>query len=380
MSMRQTYLWFTFYLWFIVTPCTLISYFIPWVSGSRIPGRRLGCVPLLKRFRRRNARSRLDAVREKLPENLRACPESKVLTSDPLVNQVHAHATWAQASLIYLAAPGMLASAALALVVNTLAWRASSLWAVAVYLTFVYVSAFLTCIDIWAVRNADSAGAVTLAAVGVLESFTTRAKKAPAKSTPAVWQSQLIEQLCTVLVRRAHRESAGAVPGSRLTMAQNTACLVRALRHHIALIHDSAESEERPMHERELWLLICNILKYSSRPRADVVDFRVVDPDLLAAVPDVVPEASAVPSPKARVLVPLLFICALAAVAVVLGATGAAGEVTQPIVVALALAVLPFARRFGVTALDAFAQPPVPAPASPQVDPQPVPEPVRRAA
>ncbi|MFI5554896.1 hypothetical protein [Streptomyces sp. NPDC051738] len=343
MSMRQTYLWFTFYLWFTVTPCMLIIYYIPWVSGTRIPGRRLGRVPLLKQFRRRNARSRLDAVRERLSENLRTCPDFEVLASEPLVNQVHAHATWAQLSRIFLAAPGMLASAALALVVSPLAWRSSSLWAVGVYLTFVFVSAFLTCIDIWAVRNADSAGTVTLAAVGVLESFTTRAKKAPAKSTTAAWQSQLIEQLCMALVRRAHRESAGTVPGSRLTMAQNTACVVRALRHHAALVHDSAESEERRTHERELWLLICNILKYSSRPRGDVVDFRVVDVDRLAAVPDALPEATAVPSPKARVLVPLLFMCALVAVAVALGLTGAAGEFTQPIFVALAMAVLPFA-------------------------------------
>ena len=211
------------------------------------------------------------------------------------------------------------------------------------------MSAFLTCIDIWAIRNADSAGTVTLAAVGVLESFTTRAKKAPAKSTIAAWQSQLTERLCMALVRRAHRESAGAVPGSHLTMAQNTACVVRALRHHTALVHDSAESEERRTHERELWLLIWNILRYSSRPRVDVVDLHVVDADRLAAAPDAVPDATAMPSPKARVLVPLLFMCVLVAVAVAFGLTGAAGEFTQPRVVALAVAVLPFARRFGVT-------------------------------
>ncbi|MES5821519.1 hypothetical protein [Streptomyces sp. RG80] len=380
MSMRQTYLWFTFYLWLTVTPCTLIIYYIPWVTGTRMPGKRLGRVPLLKQFRRRKARSRLDAVREGLSENLRDCPDFEVLACEPLVSQVHAHATWAQLSRIFLAAPGMLASAALALVVSPWTWRSSSLWAVGVYLTFVFVSAFLTCVDIRAVRNADSAGTVTLAAVGVLESFTTRAEKAPAKSTTAAWQSQLIDQLCMALVRRAHRESAGAVPGSRLTMAQDTARVVRALRHRTALVHGSAESEERRTQERELWLLICNILKYSSRSRADVVDFRVADADRLAAVPDTVPEASALPSPKARVLVPLLFMCALVAIAVVLGLTGAAGEFTQPIFVALAMATLPFARRFGVTAFDTVAQSPAPASASPQVDPQSAPEPVRRAA
>ncbi|MFJ5034470.1 hypothetical protein ACIQB5_41950 [Streptomyces sp. NPDC088560] len=109
------------------------------------------------------------------------------------MDQVHAHATWAQLSRLFLVAPGMLASVALALVVSPLAWRTSSLWAIGVYLTFVYVSAALTCVDIWAVRNADSAG--TVAAMRVLESFTTRADKAPAKSTRAAWQSQLIEQL-----------------------------------------------------------------------------------------------------------------------------------------------------------------------------------------
>jgi hypothetical protein len=189
----------------------------------------------------------------------------------------------------------------------------------------------------------------------------------------------LIEELCTALVRRAHRESVGVVPGSRLIMTQDTECVVRALRHHAAVIHDSTQNEERRTHERELWLLICNVLKYSSRPRSDVVDFRVVDVERLAAVPDAVPEATAVPSPKARVLIPVLFMCALIMVAVALGVTGAAGEFTQPIVIALAMAVVPFTRRFGVTALDAFAQPPAPAPASHQVDPQPVPEPVRRA-
>ncbi|MFD9328455.1 hypothetical protein [Streptomyces sp. NPDC060065] len=216
--------------------------------------------------------------------------------------------------------------------------------------------------------------------MSVLESFTTRADKAPAKSTPAAWQSQLIEQLGTALIRRAHRESAKAVPGSRLTMEQTTAAAVRALRHHTALVHDNAESEERRTHERELLLLICDILKYSSRPRAHVVDFRVVDTDRLANVPDTVPEATAVPSPKARVFVPLLFMCVLAAVAVALGVTGAVGEFTQPIVVTLAIAAVPLARRFGVTALDTFAHPPVPARDPRQEDTQLVPERIRRAA
>ncbi|MCL6669596.1 hypothetical protein [Streptomyces panaciradicis] len=380
MSVRQTYLWFVFYFWFTVTPCVLVSYYIPWVSGTRIPGRYLGRVPLLKRLGLGKARSRLESIREALPEPVRVCTEVDVLTHKPVVRQVHAHATWAQLSWMFLAAPGMLASAALALVVNPSAWRASSLWAVGVYLTFVFVSALLTCIDIWAVRNADSAGTVTYTAVEVLESFTTRAKKGPVKSTPAAWQSQSIEQLCTALARRAHRESAGAVPGSRLQMIQSTARVVRALRHHTAHIHESADSEQRRTHERELWLLICNIMKYSSRPRAEVADFRVVDVDRLVAVPDTVLEPTAVPSPKARVLVPLLFMCALAAVGVALGVTGVAGEFTQPIVVALAMAVVPFARRFGVTALDAFAQPSPTALAPQQADPQTVSEPVRRAA
>ncbi|MFD9328456.1 hypothetical protein [Streptomyces sp. NPDC060065] len=64
------------------------------------------------------------------------------------MNQAHAHATWAQLRRLFLAAPGMLASTALALVVTPSAGRTSSIWAIGVYLTFVYVSALLTCIDI----------------------------------------------------------------------------------------------------------------------------------------------------------------------------------------------------------------------------------------
>ncbi|MFJ5034471.1 hypothetical protein ACIQB5_41955 [Streptomyces sp. NPDC088560] len=79
-------------------------------------------------------------------------------------------------------------------------------------------------------------------------------------------------------------------------------------------------------------------------------------------------------------LVPLLFICALTAVAAALGVTGAAGEFTPPIVVALAMAAAPLARRFGVTVLDAFAEPPSPLPASRRDESQRVPEAVRRAA
>jgi hypothetical protein len=379
--MKQTYLWFVFNLWLLVTPCTLIGYYIPWVSRTRIPGRRLGRVPLLKRFRRRNAINGLAEIREQLKERPDDdCPELEVLTDKPLVDQVHAHATWAQLSRLFLAAPGMLASVALAFVVSPLTWRSSSLWAIGVYLTFVYVSAFLTCVDIWAVRNADSAGTVTVAAVGVLESFTTRADKAPAKSTRAAWQSQLIEQLCTALVRRAHRESIGAVPGSRSDMVQDTARVVCALRHRAALVHGGVEGQERQVRERELSLLICGILKYSSRPRTEVVDFRVVDTDWLADVPDPLPEATEVPSPKARVLVPLLFMCALAAVAAALGVTGAVGEFTPPIVIALAMAAAPLARRFGVTVLDTFAEPPSPLPASRHDESQRAPDAVRRAA
>ncbi|MFG2358593.1 hypothetical protein [Streptomyces sp. NPDC048521] len=216
--------------------------------------------------------------------------------------------------------------------------------------------------DIWAVRNADSAGTVTAVAVGLLESFTTRADQAPPKSTPAAWQSQMVEQLCRALVRRAHRESGGAVPGSRLTMAQSTATTVRALRHRTALVHSNVTKEERTTHERELLSLVCDLLTYSSRPRADVVDFRVVNADRLADVPETVPDVTAVPSPKARVLAPLLFLGALVAITIGLGFTGVAGEFTAPIVVALAMAAAPLARRFGVTVLDSFAEPLTPPP------------------
>ncbi|MFJ8182254.1 hypothetical protein [Streptomyces sp. NPDC096105] len=380
MSTRQAFLWLVFYFWFLITPFQLVVYYVPWVGGTRVPGRLLGQVPLLKRLGRRRAEDRLGSVKAELTTKLGSRAELEVLATEPLVDQVHGHATWAQLSRIFLAAPGLLACAALALVVTPSTWRDWPLWAIGVYLAFVHVSALLTCIDIWAVRNADPSGTVTAVAVGVLESFTTRVDKAPAKSTPAAWQSRMVEQLCTALVRRAHRESAGAVPGSRLAMARSTATAVRALRHRTALVHGSATGEERAAHERDLWLLVCNVLTYSSRPRADVVDFRVVDADRLADVPETVPDATAVPSPKARVLVPLLFLCALVALAVGLGLTGAAGEFTAPIVVALAMAAAPFASRFGVTVLDSFTQPPALSPVTGQEEPLPTAETVRRAA
>ncbi|MFI9216099.1 hypothetical protein [Streptomyces werraensis] len=380
MGTRQTFLWFVFYFWFLVTPGTLVAYYFPWVSGTRVPGRRLGRVPLLKRLGRRRAENRLGALKGHLAERLGPSAEFEVLTSKPLVDQVHAHATWAQLSRIFLSAPGMLACVALAVVVTPLTWRTGQLWAVGVYLGFVLVSVLLCCIDIRAVRNADPSGTVTATAVGVLESFTTRAGQPSASSTPAAWQSRMVEQLCTALVRRAHRESAGAVPGSRLAMAQSTATVVRALRHRAALVHGSVTGEERTSHERDLWLLVCSVLTYSSRPRADVVDFRVVDADRLADVPETVPDTTAVPSPKAGVLVPLLFLCALVAIAVGLGVTGAAAEFTGPIVIALAMAAVPVARRFGVTVLDSFTQPPPLSPAAGQEEPLPTAEAVRRAA
>ncbi|MFG3234015.1 hypothetical protein ACGFZG_19965 [Streptomyces antibioticus] len=206
-------------------------------------------------------------------------------------------------------------------------------------------------------RNADSAGVVSVAAVSVTESFTTRSGNGPAKLTPVVWQSQLIEQLCTALARRAYRQSAKAVPGSRITMMQETETVVRALRYRAALVHSHVEGEERQTHERELFLLISNIVKYTSRPRAQIIDFRVIDTDRFAHVPDAVPEATDIPSSKALVLVPLLFVCVLVAVSVTLGVTGAAGEITQPIVIGLALAFMPLAHPLGVTVLDTFTQP-----------------------
>ncbi|MEU2301226.1 hypothetical protein ABZ584_27875 [Streptomyces antibioticus] len=375
MDIKHTYLRLVFNLWFLITPPTLIGYYFPWVSGTRIPGRRFGQVPLLKGFGRRTAEKRLDAITDSFNSRLDAHSDLEVWARKFLVDQVQAHATWARLSRLFLAAPGMLATVALALVVSPLTWRTSSLWAICVYLTFVYVSATLTCIDIWAVRNADSAGAVSVAAVGVAESFTTRAGKGPAKLTPVVWQSELIEQLCTALVRRAYRQSAKAVPGSRITMMQETATVVRALRYRAALVHAHAEGEERQAHERELFLLISNIVKYSSRPRAQIIDFRVIDTDRLGHVPDAVPDVTDIPSSKALVLVPLLFVCVLVAVSVALGMTGAAGEITQPIVIGLALAGIPLIRPFGVTVLDAFMQPS--ASASRQADPLPMPEPAQ---
>ncbi|MEU5751761.1 hypothetical protein [Streptomyces sp. NPDC047829] len=380
MSTRQAFLWFVFYFWLLATSGTFVAYYIPWVSGTRVPGRCLGRVPLLKGLGRGRAEGRVGAVKDELGRRLGPCPELRVLTSEPLVGQVQAHSTWVPLSRIVFAVPGMLACAALALVVVPSAWRTSPLWAIGVYLAFVLVSALLTCVDILAVRNADPAGTVTAVALGVLESFTTRPHKFPAKSTPAAWQSQMVEQLCTALVRRAHRESVGAVPGSRLAMAQSTASAVRALRHHSALVHGSATHEERATHERELWLLIDSILTYSSRPRADVVDFRVVDDERVAEVPETVADATALPSPKARVLVPLLFLCALVAIAVGLGVTGAAGELTGPIVVALAMAATPFARRFGVTVLDSFAEPMAPPQTAVEDEALPTAGDVRRAA
>ncbi|MFF9160679.1 hypothetical protein ACF081_10515 [Streptomyces longwoodensis] len=381
MSPRQAFLTFVFYFWFLATSCQLVAYYVPWVSGTREPGRLLGRVPLLKRLGRHTAETRLGDLKGELTGRLDPQEELDVLVAKPLVDQVHAHATWAQLSRIFIAAPGILACVGLALVVTPSTWRTWPLWSIGTYLAFILISTLLTCIDIWAVRNADPAGAVSDMAVRVLESFTTHADKAPSKSTTAAWQSQMVERLCGVLLRRAHRESAGAVPGSRLAMAQSTASAVRALRHRSSIVHGfSATDEERTVQERELWLLICSILRYSSRVRADVTDFRVVDGERLADVPDTVPDATALPSPKARVLVPLLFFCALVAVAVGLGATGAAGEMTTPIVAALALAATPFAHRFGVTVIDSFVDPLTSLPVEEFDTPRPLPESVRQAA
>lgn len=141
-----------------------------------------------------------------------------------------------------------------------------------------------------------------------------------------------------------------AAAGQNEDLEQTPATAVRAPRHRTALVHDNATTEERAAYERELWLPICDILTYSSRPRADVVDFPVVDANRLADVPETVPDATAVPSRKARVLV------------------------------ALAMAAAPLARRFGVTVLDSFAEPLVPPPVTGEDTPLPVPEAVRRAA
>ncbi|MFJ6066375.1 hypothetical protein ACIQHU_25430 [Streptomyces tendae] len=363
MSKRQAFLWFVFYFWLLATSGTLAAYYIPWVGGTRVPGRRLGHVWLLRRLGRRAANRRLSAVRGVLTGS-GPCPESGVLTTKTLVDQVQAHSTWLPLGRIVFAVPGMFACAALALVIVPSALHTSPLWAIGVYLAFFLVSVLLMCVDILAVRNADPAGTVTAAAVGLLECLTTRSRKAPAKLTVAAWQSQLVEQLCTDLVRRAHRESVGAVPGSRLAMAQDTASVVRALRHHAALVHGPATDRERETHKRELVLLVCSILTYSSRPRADAADFRVVDADRLVDVPATVPDATSVPSPKARAVVPLLFLSALVTLGLGLGLTGAPGEVIAPIVAALALVGAPLARRFGVTVLDSFEGPHVPSPAA----------------
>lgn len=380
MGMRQTFLWFVFYFWFIITSCQLLVYYVPWVRGARVPGRLLGQVPLLNRLGRRKAELRLNALKDTLTAKFGPGAEFERLTGRTIADQVHAHATWAQLSRIFLAVPGIVACVALPVVVTPSTWR-TPLWVIGVYLGFVHVSALLTCIDILAVRNADPAGTVTAAAVGVLESFTTRAGKAPAKTTPAAWQSQMIEHLCASLVRRAHRESVGVVPGSRLAMAQSTASAVRALRHRAALVHGSAAGEEvRATHERELVVLVCSVITYSSRPRGNVMDFCVVDAERLADVPESVPDITAVPSPKARVLVPLLFLCTLVAIAVGFGRTGASAEFTMPVITALAMAAAPLALRFGVTVLHSFTQPLIPAPTAGDGAPRPTPETISRAA
>ncbi|MFF4396017.1 hypothetical protein [Streptomyces sp. NPDC001480] len=60
---------------------------------------------------------------------------------------------------------------------------------------------------------------------------------------------------------------------------------------------------------------------------------------------------------------------------------GAAGEFTAPIVLAMAMAAAPLARRFGVTMLDSFAEPTLPPPSVSGPDESQRPsEPVRRAA
>ncbi|WP_019710629.1 hypothetical protein [Streptomyces xinghaiensis] len=142
MGMRQTFLWFVFYFWLLATLGTLVAFYIPWVSGTRVPGRRLGSVPLLKQLGRRNAEGRLGAVEEQLAGRLGRSPELEVLTSKPPVDQVQAHATWVPLSRIVFPVPGMLACVALALAITSSAWRISSpLWAIGVYVAFFHVSA-----------------------------------------------------------------------------------------------------------------------------------------------------------------------------------------------------------------------------------------------
>ncbi|MGW4388477.1 hypothetical protein [Streptomyces sp. NPDC004685] len=373
--MKQAYLWFVFNLWFLITPYTLAGYYLPWVGGTRIPGRRLGRVPLLGSAGRRGTRSRLEAVKTALGDR----PEYRVLESEDLLSQVHAHAIWARLSRIFLMAPGACAVVALAFVLTPSAGHTPSLLLTGLYAAFFLVSVFLTGVDARAVRNADSAGMVSVAAVAVLEAFTTRAERFPAKSTPALWQSGLIEELCTALVRRAHRESLGVVPASRQDMADNTARLVRNLRHRAALVHSGNEEEPRRAREHELWSLICSVLDYSSRQRAQVRDFRVVDADRLSDVPNVDTAEATGPSLKARVLIPLVFMSAVIGVAVVLDLTGVAGEYASLIVFAMAAAGAPLARRFGVTVLDALIEPPA-LPAAARHEPEQTPQPVRRAA
>ncbi|WP_157857384.1 hypothetical protein [Streptomyces yerevanensis] len=381
--MKQAYLWFVFNLWLLITPYTLIGYYIPWAGGTRIPGRRLSRLPLLGSVGRPRAKARLSAVKEVLGDR----PEYRVLENEHcehLLSQVHAHATWARLSRVFLMAPGALAVVALAFVLAPAAGHTPSPPLIGLYTAFFLFSVCLTGIDSRAIRNADSAGTVSVAAVAVLESFTTRADAVPAKSTPALWQSGLIEELCTALVRRAHRESLGAVPASRQSMANDTALLVRNLRHRAALVHSANEDETRRAREHELWSLVCGVLTYSSRPRAQVRDFHVVDAGLLSDVSDAGAAEATVPSLKARVLVPLVFMGAVIGVAVVLGVTGAAGEFAPLIVFAMAAAAAPLAHRFGVTVLDALVEPPalpVAPPAAPRQDePERTPEQVRSAA
>ncbi|MFH8656298.1 hypothetical protein [Streptomyces afghaniensis] len=353
--MKQAYLWFVFNLWFLITPYTVMGYYIPWIGGTRIPGRRLGRLPLLGSLGRHRSKARLSAVKEALGDR----PEYRVLDTEDLLNQVHGHATWAKLSRVFLMAPGGLAIVALAIVLVPTPGHTPSLLLTGLYAMFFLVSVSLTGIDSRAIRNADSAGTVSVAAVAVLESFTTRAGHFSAKSTPALWQSGLIEELCKALARRAHRESLGAVPVSRQGMANDTAHLVRNLRHRAEVVHSSDEDEaRRDSREHELASLICSVLTYSSRPRAQVRDFRVVDADRLSDVPDAGAAEATVPSLTARVLVPLVFMGAVVGVAVVLGVTGAAGEFAPLIVFAMAAAAAPLAHRFGVTVLDALVEPP----------------------
>lgn len=374
--MKQAHFSFLFSLWFFITCFTAMGYYSSWVGGTRVPGRLLGRVPLLGSVGRRGARSRLNTVRG----DLGASSEYQVLVEEPLLKQVQGHATWARLSRIFLMAPGGVALFAFAFVLTPSAGHTPPPWLTAFFMTLFLVSLCLTGVEIRAVRNADSAGLVSVAAVAVLEAFTTRVEKCPPKSTPALWQSGLIEELCTALVRRAQRESLGAVPASRQDMTNDTARLIRALRHRVALVHSGDEGEVREAREHELFALLCGILRYSSRPRDRVRDFRVIEADCLGDAPDIADDEATVPSLKARVLIPLVFLCAIISLAVALSLTGVAGEYAPYVVVAMAAAATPLANRFQVTVFDALLEPPA-LPAAPrQAEPQPTPEPVRRAA